>query len=102
MNWAASDAEVGFPGDIRDHHVEGGLSGVVGRADRGGAIRHLGIDWSRRPVANHNLHCFPPGCISSLARAEADPQRIAIRLTCERLAEKLAALVAQGVAVIEI
>src|SRR6266436_2163348 len=100
MSWAASDTEVGLPGDIRDHHVEGARSCVVRRADRGGAIRQSGIGWGRRTVVNHNLHCFPPGCVSSLARAEADPQRIAIRLTCEQLAEKLAALVVQGVAVI--
>src|ERR1700674_3360701 len=102
MSWAAFDAEAGFPGDIRDHHVEGARWCVVRRADRRIAIRQLGIGLSRRPVVNHNLHGFPPRCISSLARAEADSQPIAIGLAAERLAEKLAALVVQGVAVIEI
>ena len=33
-SWAASDAEFGFAGDIRDHDVEGTGCCVVGRARR--------------------------------------------------------------------
>ena len=97
-----SDAEFGFPGNVRDHDVERVLGRVIRSLERRRVVGELRVGLRRRPVVNHDLQRLPPGRIGSLACAEVDAHRVSVGLAGESLAKKLAVLVAESVAVIEI
>src|SRR5579871_5462356 len=102
MRLASFNAELGFASNVRQRHMQRVLFEIVGGLQGIRAARELCLGMRRRPVVNDYLDEFPPWRMRTLARMESEVHRVGFGSTRESLAEIVAVLIRERVAVVEI